>query len=121
MPDYKLSLSYHEDGAVQLHVFDFDDDTDGPLETCSIGEDLDSGALLEAWDDFHDNRRSATEMLRDERERDKRKMDRKYGLSDDGEDGKSWKDEIGELSDEEADALERALRRRDSDRDEERE
>ncbi|WP_161631407.1 hypothetical protein [Candidatus Halobonum tyrrellensis] len=54
MPDYKLDLSFSHEGTVQLHVFDLNADESGPLETCSVGEELDSYALGEAWEQFHD-------------------------------------------------------------------
>ncbi len=78
MPEYKLDISYNRKGTVQLHVFDLDDDEiDGSLETCSVGDELGSHALREAWNEFM-TPPTATEMLRQERERDKIHMEEKY-------------------------------------------
>ncbi|MFC7018378.1 MULTISPECIES: hypothetical protein [Haloarcula] len=54
MAEYKIDLSFGSEGVVHLHVFDLDDLEPGPIETCEVGEDLNTEALRRAWSRFYD-------------------------------------------------------------------
>lgn len=85
MVNYKLDVSFDtKRGMVRLHVFDLDDSDAGPLQSCEIGEDLESGKLRRAWRELvgprpsnlrgalakSEEERTATESLLEERDKD---------------------------------------------------
>ncbi|OYR42889.1 hypothetical protein [Halorubrum sp. Eb13] len=66
MTEYKLDLSFGSDGVVHLHVFDLDDPEPGAIETCEVGEDLDTEALRRAWGRFQSDGLDSATVGRDD-------------------------------------------------------
>lgn len=110
MPEYKLDLSYTREGTVHLHVFDLsDDDSEGPVETCSVGEELDSDELRKAWmrfmtgtaNEFHAERTQQPPKfvgLREDEIESEQEAAESINIKDDADSGDSL---FGDMDDEE--------------------